>query len=260
MNAYIAAGAIPKEDDPLYSYTKGKPKAMLPLAGQPMIQWVLDALNGSKEIERVAIVGLESGQNFHSDKPLTYIANQGELLLNALAGLAWVHEVEPDAQYALFCSADLPTVSAEMVDWRIGVTMERLPFDLDYAVVTQEAMEDRFPQSNRSFVAFRDAKVCGADMNLLKVDLAVRSDFWRRMIKARKSAWRQASLFGFDLLLLLLMRRLTLRQAEQRASERLGLTGHLQVAPFPELAMDVDRPHQLELIQQHMERPAAGDS
>lgn len=253
MNAYLAAGAIPQDQDALFSHTRGKPKALLPLAGRPMIQWLLDALNEASEIERVAIVGLEPPQDLHSDKPLTYIPNQGEMLLNALAGLAWVREVDPQAEYALFCSADIPTVSAEMVDWRVQTAMERLPFDLDYAVVTQEAMEHRFPDSNRSYVAFKDAKVCGADMNLLRVDLAVQPEFWRRMIKARKSAWRQASLFGFDLLLLLLLRRLTLRQAEQRASERLGLIGHLQIAPFPELAMDVDKPHQMEIVQQYLD-------
>ena len=252
MNAYLAAGAVPGEKDPLYPFTRGGPKALLEIAGRPMAQWVLDALDEVSEIERIGIVGLAQEDGLSSNKPITYIPDQGDMLLNALAGLAWIREVDDEAEYALFCSADIPAVTPEAIQWRLEAARERAPYDLDYAVVKRQDMERRFPAANRSFVAFQDAEVCGADMNLLKVDMMVREDFWRRIVSARKSAWRQAALFGFDLLLLLLLRRLTLAEAEAKASERLDLIGHLQISPFPELAMDVDKPHQLAVIERHL--------
>lgn len=252
MNAFIAAGASPNREDPLYPLTQGDSKAMLDVAGRPMIQWVLDALIESAEVEKVAIVGLDSERDLDSAAPLTYIPDQGNMLLNTLAGLAWVRQVNAEAEYALFCSADIPTISADMVDWRIQAALERAPFDLDYAVVTREQMEARFPSSNRTYVPLRDVSVCGSDLNLLRVDLMVRRQFWQRLFNARKSALRQAALLGFDMVLLLLLRRLSLSQAETRASAKLGLRGHVQLAPYPELAMDVDKPAQLKIVEQDL--------
>jgi NDP-sugar pyrophosphorylase family protein len=44
MDAIVIAGGIPEPGDPLYEYTQGQPKALLDIAGKPMVQWVLDAL------------------------------------------------------------------------------------------------------------------------------------------------------------------------------------------------------------------------
>jgi NDP-sugar pyrophosphorylase family protein len=48
MDAVVTAGGIPQPEELLYPYTQGKPKAMLDIGGKPMVQWVLDALSGSK--------------------------------------------------------------------------------------------------------------------------------------------------------------------------------------------------------------------
>jgi len=59
MDVIIPAGGIPRPGNPLYKYTQGKPKAMLDVAGKPMVQWVLDAVSQAKSIEQVAVVGLD---------------------------------------------------------------------------------------------------------------------------------------------------------------------------------------------------------
>ena len=40
MDAIVTAGGIPMPGEPLYEYTNGSPKALLDIAGKPMIQWV----------------------------------------------------------------------------------------------------------------------------------------------------------------------------------------------------------------------------
>lgn len=37
LPAIVIAGGIPKEGEPLYPLSQGKPKALLPIAGKPMI-------------------------------------------------------------------------------------------------------------------------------------------------------------------------------------------------------------------------------
>ena len=58
MDAVILAGSVPRQEDPLYLYTQGQAKAMIEIAGKPMIQWVLDALGGVNDIDYVLVVGL----------------------------------------------------------------------------------------------------------------------------------------------------------------------------------------------------------
>jgi len=252
MNAFIMAGKVPTEDDPLFTYTNGGPKALIDVAGKPMVQWVLDALNDSGQVDRIAIIGLAESDDLHSRIPVSYVADQGDMLLNALAGLSWAAELAPDEPYALFCSADIPSITGQIVDWRVQTALESPEFDLDYVAVERPVMEARFPGSNRSFIRFRDVEVCGGDMNVINVGMAVRQGIWHKIIDSRKSPLRQAALIGVDTLLLLLLRRLTLAQTAGRVQERLGLRGQAHIAPFAEIAMDVDKPHQLELMREDL--------
>ena len=60
MDAILTAGGKPAPGEPLYPYTQGNLKAMLDVAGKPMIQWPLDALSGSSYIDRVVITGMNA--------------------------------------------------------------------------------------------------------------------------------------------------------------------------------------------------------
>jgi hypothetical protein len=47
---------------------------------------------------------------------------------------------------------------------------------------------------------------------------------------------------------LLFSGRLSLSDAQRRVSHRLGLSGRVHLAPFAELAMDMDKPAQFHLL------------
>ena len=88
MDAVILAGGIPQPEDPLYSYSKGDAKALIDVAGKPMIQWVLDALSRAKHVDNVIIVGLSPKNKLKSRKPVFYLSNQGRMLSNIVAGIS----------------------------------------------------------------------------------------------------------------------------------------------------------------------------
>jgi len=58
MNAIILAGGIPTSEDPLYLAANGQNKALIDIAGKPMAQWVVDAVDGANSVDRIVIVGL----------------------------------------------------------------------------------------------------------------------------------------------------------------------------------------------------------
>ena len=254
MNVIVTAGGIPAPDEPLYPLTRGGPKALLPLAGRPMVQWVLDALNGSQSIDRIVLVGLPNDAPLESHKPLDFLAGQGDMLSNIQAGARRVAELAPDADQVLVCSSDIPALTPPMADW-LAAQVTQADADICYNVITRQTMEARFPGSRRTYVRLKGMEVCGGDFNAVRLSVALGAHaFWKRLIAARKKPLAQAGLVGFDTLLLLLLGRLSLPAAEERVGRRTGLRARALICPYAEIGMDVDKPFQLEIMQNMLER------
>jgi NDP-sugar pyrophosphorylase family protein len=249
MNAIVTAGGIPQPGEPLYEVTQGGPKALLDIAGKPMVQWVLDALNGSQYIERVVVVSLPEDSGLTCTKPVAYVPNQGGMLQNIRAGIEKVLDMDPQAKHVLAVSSDIPAVTSEMVDWMVKTTMET-DHDIYYAVIPKEVMEKRFPGSKRSFTHLKDMDVCGGDMNVVRAKTVTSNEeLWEKIIASRKNVFKQAALLGYDNLFLLLSRQITIDNAVKRVTKRMDITGRVIVCPYAEAGMDVDKPHQLEMVR-----------
>ena len=80
IDALVLAGGIPADGEPLYPLTQGKSKALLPVVGKPMAQWVLDALGASRQVRRAVVVGLDGGLRY--PRELVYVPNHGGMLDN----------------------------------------------------------------------------------------------------------------------------------------------------------------------------------
>lgn len=252
MNAIVICGGIPGPDDPLYAEAKAGPKSLIDVVGKPMAQWVLEALDQARSIDRLVIVGLGPESGLTSAKLSRFIPDQGGLLSNVLSGMSALREIDPGERSGLLVSSDVPAVTPEMIDWRAKVALEA-DADLDYAIVERSVMEARFPESNRSYVRLKGLEVCGGDVNAVRLELAADEELWTRITEARKSAFKQAALLGFDTLLLLASRQLSLDRGERLISKRLKLKGRVHLCPYAEIAMDVDKPHQLALLRRDLE-------
>ncbi len=260
MYAIITAGGIPRPEEPLYPYTQGRSKALLDVAGKPMVQWVLDAVGKSSRVDGVVLIGLDADCGVTCARPLTFIANRGGMLANILAGVAEVQKIHPGPQHILLVSSDIPGITSEMVDWVANV-VEQSDDDVYYNVVPREIMEKRYPNSRRTYTHLKDMVVCGGDLNAMHTR-AVDSDLnmWNSLIEARKNPLKQASMFGWDVLFLLLIRQIGLQEAVQRVARRFKLKGRALVSPYAEIGMDVDKPNQLELVRADLARPNSKQS
>jgi len=249
MDAIVTAGGIPRPEDPLYTYSHGDSKALIDVAGKPMIQWVLDALGDAKQVNNVIVTGLSSKSGVTCKKPLHFLSNQGRMLANIVAGVNKSLELDKKNKYVLIVSSDIPAIKPEMVDWLIDTCMETKD-DLYYGVCPRETMEKRFPDSKRTWTHLKGMDVCGSDISLSHVRMATEHlDMWEELIGNRKSPLKQASIIGFGTLFSLFMRQLTLEDAVARVSNRIGINARAIVCPYAEPCMDVDKPHQLELLR-----------
>ena len=256
MDAVVTAGGIPLPEESLYSETKGHNKALLDIAGKPMIQWVLDALSEATTIDNVIIVGLTEKAGLTCQKPTHYISNQGRMLDNFRAGVKRSLELGKKNKHVVFVSADIPSITAEMVDWVVNTAMQT-DEDVYYNLIQRQVMEKRFPESKRTYTRLKDMEVCGGDMNVARTKLVVEegeNGLWEKITNSRKSPIKQAALIGFDTLFLLLFRKLTLEKAAEKISKKMNITGKVFLCPYAEVGMDVDKPHQLEIMRKDLKK------
>ncbi len=255
MNAIISAGGTVKENDLLTGILNvGNRKALLPLAGKPMIQWELDAISTVASIENVIIIGLAESDNLQCPgKPIHYIPDAGGLIDNIKAGASKSLALTPNIDKVIWFSSDVPLIKPGMIQWLIdkSSTIER---DVYYLIIEKTVMESRFPESKRTYTRLRDQVVCGGDFGIFKASVA--SDTHPalpRISQARKSIIRQAMLVGILPLLILLCRRMTVERARTFLQKKLSLDLQFVECPYAEAGMDVDKPFQYELVKQTLE-------
>ncbi len=257
IGAVIIAGGDPGARDALLDYTGVPKKAMIPIAGKAMVHHVVEALAGCSLIQRIVVVGLEPTEGVRFAVPVDYVADQGQMLENALTGMEHLIAVEPGVEQIVFSAADIPLITAEIVGWFVETCLG-MQADIFYSIVERSVMEKRFPSSGRSFRTLRDGSFAGGDLYMVSREaMTANLDFIRKALASRKSMWGLVRLLGFMTLFRFATRRLTLAQVEQRASKILGYSGKAVIAPYAELAMDVDKPHQLDLVRTEFQRAGA---
>jgi hypothetical protein len=77
-------------------------------------------------------------------------------------------------------------------------------------------------------------------------------DTWEQLIGNRKSPLRQAAVVGWDTLFQLFTRQITLQELADKASKRIGIKGRIIIWNQAEPCMDVDKPHQLEIMREDL--------
>ncbi|MCP5100670.1 MAG: NTP transferase domain-containing protein [Chloroflexi bacterium] len=253
MHCVVTAGGLPKPEDPLYAYTEGKTKALLKMGSRTMLEHVIDALQTSTQIEDIVVVGLGSDLGMTFKRPVDHIPDHGSLIGNVIAGIHRVKVLHPDAKVVVLSSADIPLINGNMIDEFITSCA---PYDraIYYNFVDKETMEARFPGSNRTFVKLQDTQIAGGDLLIAHADLADdHHDLWEAATEARKHAWKLARIVGFRFLFKFLTKRVKLLDLEDTIFRILNRPVKVILSPFAELAMDADKPNQVDLLRKELE-------
>jgi hypothetical protein len=255
MDCIVVAGGIPGPDDPLYEYTQGKPKALLDMEGRTMLERVMDALQSAEAVERIVVVGLGSDLGMQFKRPVDkHLPDQGGMVPNVLAGVEWLRQDKPDIEEVLFCSSDIPTITGPVVDEFVNRCR---PFDkgIYYIFVTKEAMETRFPDSKRTYVQIKGMEIAGGDMAIGRVEITdANRELWVALSNARKHAWQLARIVGFVTLIRYLTHQMGPAEIEKKAASIIDAPVEVVLDPPAELAMDADKPSQVDLLRVELRR------
>jgi CTP:molybdopterin cytidylyltransferase MocA len=251
--ATVSAGGRPHEGEPLFEYTKGRPKATLPIAGQPMITRIVETLSQTRGVAHIVVVALDPAVGVEFPAPVEYVPDAGDLIANAEAGLRYAMDRYPNLDAVLLCSADVPLITPAIVEHFITECF-RTDHDLYYPVIERSVMEKRFPESRRSYAHLREGDFAGGDIFLARPSLTVSHvDLMQELAGARKSVLRQARMIGLWTFLKLATRRLTLEEAAQRVGKVLNIRARVMPFPYAEVGMDVDKAFQFDIVRAEIE-------
>jgi GTP:adenosylcobinamide-phosphate guanylyltransferase len=222
-------------------------RALIEVAGKSMVERVLAALRAARRTNRIAVVApsavLDSLPRNLVDVSVVSGSTLVENVMRGVAALA-------DGELILFAHADAPLVSPAAIDDFLERAEPMNP-DLAYAIVSREAVEKRFPRSHRTYARLREGSFTGTNIVLVKPQFLMRrQDLIRDFYQHRKSPVRLAGMLGAGFVLRLLSGTLTLAHLERRIGQVVGGEARAIVSEHAELAFDVDKPEDLEIIRQ----------
>ena len=241
----LAAGRGP--DDPMAKTFGVAHKCTIAIAGKPMLQWVLDALRGTRVSAPYVIVI----DNAEAAKTASSNASDIRILPAATSApasaLAAIQEIN---QYpVLITTGDHPLLTPAMIDVMMKST-EQSEADVLVGLATRETVQAIYPETQRTYFNLGDVKVSGCNLFVVKTKAGLKLlQRWQHLEQNRKKPWKLVAAFGLKPILHYVTGLMTAKRAFGFVSHRLGITVEPVYLPFAEAAIDVDKPSDHELAE-----------
>lgn len=251
MNALILAGSR-GPDDPMARAAGVSHKALLPVAGMPMLLRVIEALRATPGVERIHVC-IEDATVMLREPRIEALHRAGvleavpaaESPASSLAGALRRIDLE---RPLLITTGDHPLLTPAILQR----FLELAPRDCDLAVALAPAdvVAAAYPGAVRTFYRLGRRRYSGCNLFLARSAAAARAaEFWRRLEAHRKQPLRLIWEVGPLALLRVLLGLIDAEQAFAYLSRRAGAEICPVELPIAEAAIDVDKPADLELVQ-----------
>lgn len=240
ISVVILAGQRDGVVDPLCAEAGTDKKAVIPIMGRPMLDYVLDALSAAGLSEPFHI----SGYTADHDTRLTQAPSEGGPAGSTLAA------IENRMDYpVLVTTADHPLLTREMIE--VFVTGARKTgADFCVGLAEKTIIQPAYPNVKRTYLKFADRPVSGCNLFYVANETGLEAiRFWAKAQQDRKRPLRLASRFGFRILWDYVTCRLTLEGAFAYASKRMNMIAKPVLIPIAEAAIDVDKPSDKILVE-----------
>lgn len=220
-------------------------KALIPVAGEPMVSRPVRALMASENIGRIIVLS-QSPEQLAAALP-----GNGCIELRESRGTiaeTMIEFIKDTNQPLLVTTADHALLEPEMID---EFCSKAQGADLAVGVVERHALVRRLPTSKRTWLKFRGGAYTGANLFVLsgpKVAPAI--ELWRSVEQDRKKGWRLVALLGPLVLAGAALRVLTIDAVLARLGRKLGLTVKAVRLSNPLAGVDVDKPDDHALVEE----------
>lgn len=222
-------------------------KAFLTIEGRTLLSYVVEALQGGRDIGRIAVVGPTEELRRHVPSGVLVVPDANAIMENVGTAIEALKPEDP----VLVLASDIPLVTSAVIgEFLAACAKERA--DGYYPIVPREVMERRFPGARKTYVKLTDGAFCGGSVLYFypQVFPQVRP-FVERLLVARKQPWQLAQQFGWSIVTKFLSGRLSMQELLAKATEVMGIVVKPVIISSPELALDVDTTNSenLRLVQ-----------
>ncbi|MEQ1508975.1 MAG: nucleotidyltransferase family protein [Sphingopyxis sp.] len=235
--AVILAGQRPGTD-PLAAHFGETYKALIPIAGEPMVTHVVRTLSSVVVIGRIIVLA----QQPDIMAPAVAAGGHATLMVSQSGISQSILSVagSDDAPWPLLVTtADHPLLTRAMVEAFIAQSVDA---DVAVAMVARKTMIAQFPGARRTWLRFADGAWSGANLFALMGPEALPAlRLWAEAEADRKRPWRLFSHFGLSLALRAITRTIGLAHALNLAGNKLGMRVRLVAMADPMAAIDVDK-------------------
>jgi len=244
MTALVLAGQR-HGADPMAAAAGVSHKALLPVAGVPMLLRVVGALRATPGIGRI-VVSIEA-----PEATLAGVAGLDGVVLRAAEAGPSRSVAAVFAEFGaplLVTTADHALLTPAMVAHLLRVA----PPDAAAlaALARRETVLAAFPGTRRTWLRLRDGDFSGCNLFLLGRPEAARVlRFWQGLEQQRKRPAAMARMLGLPTLLRYALGLLTLRGALDAMGRRCAASLAVVEMPFGAAAVDVDKPEDLMLAE-----------
>ena len=236
----ILAGQREGVVDPLCAETGVERKAIIPINGRPMIDYVLAALDAANLNPPYYVSGFDAG---YDDRLVQSPSAPGP------AGSARA-ALENGIRFpVLMTTADHPLLTPDMLESFLSQSRES-GADFCVGLADKTIIQPAYPHVRRTYLKFRDRSVSGCNLFYIANDKGIAAiRFWEKAQHLRKQPVKLAGSLGWGILLRYISGRLSLNGAIDYAAEKLGISARAVLIPIAEAAIDVDKPSDRKLVE-----------
>ena len=250
VDAMVLAGGEGAVIDPTVAI-----KGLVPIAGRPMIEWVVDAMRGASAINEIAVVvPTAEGLGSWVERVDHLVISDASFIDNAIAGC----EVFGSDRHVLTATGDLPALTPEAVDDYVEQSIAS-GAEFTYPLVRAEDMEAQFPGSQRTYVKVAGGPVTGGNMMVLAPGLVRRNRaIGQRLFETRKSPVAMARVIGIPFIFKYVTGRLRVDDVEHKMAQLLGAKCAAVYTRHASIGADVDKPIDVVVAERVLYRRTAG--
>lgn len=243
--AVVLAGSRPGSD-PLAAAFGTDLKALVPIAGKPLVRWPVEALLNSPRFSEVRVLAQEPeriGEALPANPRLRIERSEGSIAAT-LERLCF----DPTVNWPLFVTtADHVLLDEDMIDEFCDLGEVA---DIAIAVVEHDNLMKRLPKSQRTWIRFRSGAYSGANMFLLGGNRVLPAlELWRSVEQDRKKGWALLWAFGPLNLLGAVLRLRTIHQTLDSIGRKIGARVEAVDLSDPLAAVDVDKLSDHDLVE-----------
>lgn len=244
-HALVLAGSRPG-GDPFAAAHGVAAKALIPVAGEAMLLRPVRALLGSARIASVRVLAQDAAllRPILPADPRLSVERSGATIAATIEAII----ADPATRWPLLVTtADHALLDGAMIDDFCG---RAAGAGLAIGLVERAALMARLPQTRRTWIGFRGEAVSGANLFALGSPKALRAvQLWREIEQDRKQGWKLLAMLGLPGMMGL-ARLWSLDKVLRKIGRRLGLSIRAIRLTNPLAAVDVDKPADLELVEQ----------